>query len=578
MSTSSVVQTLSTTATCYLRNQSSVAADSREYNLVHSWVGPRARNLLMVGMLLTGTVGLQVASGAYRSERNSYSDEAAHFMNALLLRDYIREGLHQNPLQFATEYYLHYPKIAPGMWPPLFSTSAGLLMLLGWPAGTAPLVLLALVNAWAAWRLYRFILSFGSPVDAVVLAGVLCVIPALVDLTTAAMIDLLILALALEATYWLARFFSTGKNRHALLYGLFATLCCLSKGNGLALALLPPCLAIFTRRWDRFAQPGLYIAAAMVALVAGPPMALSFHLDAAIGDFGPLHFHDLTRRLFFYSAVLWRQLGWLMTSVSLFGLVVAVYEGTRPHGTEAAVNKAALAALAVAGLAFHLVSPHLMDSPRYIAMVFPPLLGLIPVGIDGIASRTRAKSSSGLLRTALLLAVVATFLAVTPSVALRRPLGAGATVDYIERSGGLPNSTTLVISDEYGEGAMVSEVARRHPVPRATVIRGTKFVATDDWAGGRFQMLYDSPRALLKEMEDLHVGYLVVDYSPDAIAAVRFWRLISVLIDTNGDRLERVFEANGQRRLVTYRLKYQSPGPPRPLEVPLTYSLGRVLQ
>jgi len=121
-------------------------------------------------------------------------------------------------------------------------------------------------------------------------------------------------------------------------------------------------------------------------------------------------------------------------------------------------------------------------------------------------------------------------------------------------------------------------VARRHPVPRATVIRGTKFVATDDWAGSRFQMLYDSPRALLKEMEDLHVDYLVMDDSQDAVAGVRFWPLIRELIDTNGDRLERVFEANGQRRLVTYRLKYQSPGPPRPLEIPLAYSLGRVLK
>ena len=44
-------------------------------------------------------------------------------MNALVLRDYIREGLSQNPLRFAEDYYRHYPKIAPGMWPPLFSTA-----------------------------------------------------------------------------------------------------------------------------------------------------------------------------------------------------------------------------------------------------------------------------------------------------------------------------------------------------------------------------------------------------------------------------------------------------------------------
>jgi hypothetical protein len=32
---------------------------------------------------------LQAAAGAYRGERASYSDEASHFMNALLVRDYV---------------------------------------------------------------------------------------------------------------------------------------------------------------------------------------------------------------------------------------------------------------------------------------------------------------------------------------------------------------------------------------------------------------------------------------------------------------------------------------------------------
>jgi hypothetical protein len=134
----------------------------------------------------------------------------------------------------------------------------------------------------------------------------------------------------------------------------------------------------------------------------------------------------------------------------------------------------------------------------------------------------------------------------------------------------------LVISDEAGEGALVSEVARRHPVPSATVIRGTKLVATDDWVGHNFRLLYDSPRALLQTLEDLHVDYLVMDYSPTA-AAVPFLPQIRELVETNPDRLERVFQSDGTRQFVTYRLKYRSPGPPKPLAIPLPYSLGRVL-
>ena len=215
------------------------------------------------------------------------------------------------------------------MWPPLFSTAVAVLMLLGSPPLAATFAFLALVNAWAAWRLHRFIRSFSTSATAAILTGVFCVIPAIVELTTAAMVDLLILALALEATHWLARFFSTGRTRDALWFGLFSTLCCLSKGNGLALAFLPLALAVITRRYDRLATPDLYIAAAMVAVVAGPPMAVAFRLDAAIGDFGTVHGHDVIERFVLYSTSVWRQFGPALVALALIGFVAAVIPGRR---------------------------------------------------------------------------------------------------------------------------------------------------------------------------------------------------------------------------------------------------------
>jgi len=95
-------------------------------------------------VLYAAVLIVQLAVGAYRAERGNYPDEAAHFMNALLVRDYLTQGLGQNPLRFAEEYYLNYPKIAPGMWPPLFHGVLGLVMLLGTPPRIAGLALLAL--------------------------------------------------------------------------------------------------------------------------------------------------------------------------------------------------------------------------------------------------------------------------------------------------------------------------------------------------------------------------------------------------------------------------------------------------
>src|SRR5262245_56498277 len=93
------------------------------------WV--RSRVVVPAGLLLL-VVALQLWVGAYHSERGLFSDEAAHFLNGLLLRDYIHDGFGQDPMAFARGYYAHYPKIAPLVWPPLFHAALGVFLLPGW--------------------------------------------------------------------------------------------------------------------------------------------------------------------------------------------------------------------------------------------------------------------------------------------------------------------------------------------------------------------------------------------------------------------------------------------------------------
>src|SRR5690349_22205318 len=49
--------------------------------------------------------------------------------------------------------------------------------------------------------------------------------------------------------------------------------------------------------------------------------------------------------------------------------------------------------------------------------------------------------------------------------------------------------------------------------PRATIIRGSKLIASDDWAGNRFQLLYESPRALLKDRKSTRLNSSHVEIS-----------------------------------------------------------------
>ena len=197
--------------------------------------------------------------GAYRTERGNFPDEAGHFMNGMLVRDYLTDGLGENPMQFARQYYLNYPKIAPGMWPPLYHGLLGIFLLPGWPPETAALLLIGLAAAWTGWRLFRILSLLTTRRLAFAIAAAFLCTPVIVNLSSAVMLDIVIAAFALEATYWLALFVGSGHWRHAALYGLFAAGGCLTKGNGLAILLMPPLVAIFARRLDLFRRPGLYL-------------------------------------------------------------------------------------------------------------------------------------------------------------------------------------------------------------------------------------------------------------------------------------------------------------------------------
>jgi hypothetical protein len=69
---------------------------------------------VFVGLIL----GVQYFGGAFQAEYDGHADEAAHFVSSLLVRDYLAQFPWPSPLPWAINYYVHYPKVAIGHWPP----------------------------------------------------------------------------------------------------------------------------------------------------------------------------------------------------------------------------------------------------------------------------------------------------------------------------------------------------------------------------------------------------------------------------------------------------------------------------
>jgi hypothetical protein len=528
-----------------------------------------ARRSVLPGIVfLVLVLVTQWAVGAYRAEQGIDSDDAAHFMNGLLVRDYVTEGLGQHPIAFAKEYYTSYPKIAPGMWPPLFHVILGVALLPPWPAHGAALAVLALFAAWAAWRLYRIITLFASRPTGFLLGALFVSTPIVIALTTSIVLDVVVAALALEATFWLAVFLRSAQWRHAALFGVFTALCCLTKGNGISLVIAPLVAILLTGRYDLLRRPGLYVSAAIVVVVAVPVLALTFQLDAAIGDFAPVTFKLALTRLGYYCAYLWTELGPSAAVFAVIGLVESIRRGRRWQEDAPLPLAQAMTALVAGSFIFHLLNPHLLASGRYLTLAIAPLYALAAIGLL-TAGRFIAGKRELTIRAALVGVLFVTTFYARPELAVRKPFGYHEMVNELQTREPVAGTRMLIVSDEGGEGALVADVATRRLEPRPVILRGSKLLGTDNWNGHNFEMRFSSTQAVVQELEDLHVAYLVIDSSPDAVR-VPYWGLMKQLVESHDDRVQLEFQntvdsrSGPTRPLALYRVKYQSPGAPKP--------------
>lgn len=520
---------------------------------------------------------LQWAVGAFSSERGLHPDEAAHFMNGLVLRDYVWEGLGQSPLAFALDYYQHYPKIAPFMWPPLFHGLLGLVLLPGWPPMPAAILLVGLCTAWTTWRLYRIVNMFASVPVAIGTAGFFLAAPVVIALSSSVMIDILIAACALEAAFWLGRFAETGRTRDAVIFGIMTALACVAKGNGLSAVLAPFALMLVTGRLDLLRLPGFYVAAAIVAVVAAPPLYLAWVLDASLGDFGP-PWPYLSERLALYSRTVWQELGGAPVVFAALGTIAALLRRRSWMSVHTRHQAAALVAMVIGAFAFHLFSPHILSNPRYITLALAPVLGLSALGVMAVTQPITAPQLRWGVQLALFVVMTVVHFGDGPALRAQAPLGYRDTIRFLHGlDGGLAGRRVLVVSDELGEGAGVTETALLHLTPRPMVLRGSKVLAHDDWMGTQPEGLHASAAALLADLESMHVDYVILDCAPDA-KALAYWRMASDALTSDAQRvtlMRAVDAAPGRpdgplRPLQVYHVLKHAPGPPRSIEVTVT--------
>jgi dolichyl-phosphate-mannose-protein mannosyltransferase len=463
---------------------------------------------------------LQVQTGTFSQGLSSQSDEPAHYVTGLMIRDYVVSGFPGTPLSYAREYYDHYPKVAFGAWPPLFHIVEGGWMLVFGPSRDSVLVLMAALSACLGLLLFVEVRTHFNVWWAAAGGLYLVLLPITQRCTYALMPDTLTAIVVFASAAFFQRYLKSPSMRTGLATGVVVGLAFATKPNALALLLVAPLALLFERRWDLLRARSLWLLVS-VALVIGFPAELYPYILARERGDSLNNLPAILDTLTMYGRILYSDFGIGVSVLAVAGFAatvgITIFQGrSKPAWS-------VYGALLIGYIGFHILMPG-PERTRYMLAMVPVIILFAFAGADCLARWFRPGSGRVLAGSLLcLLAIVPT--ASTFSFREKSSLNVTPTVTEI-LSASLPRGDAiLVVSDAIGEGAVVSEFARLEERLGHRILRGSKVLAESNWNGTVFELIYHRPEALAGYLQSVPVKRLIVDRRPGAVPS----KLIEVL-------------------------------------------------
>ncbi|MGJ5818497.1 ArnT family glycosyltransferase [Paludibaculum fermentans] len=490
----------------------------------------------------------QWLTGVYGKLLDGSHDEASHYLTSLLVRDYLAGGLSWHPLRYAENYYLHYPKIALGHWPPVFYLLNG-LWLLAFPFGSGSLfALLAVTTAGLTTRIFLYV-KRDAPEWAAWLVGLLFLTLSPVYSSFIQLMSELVLAwLVLEAWLAFSRWMQAPTIARGVGFSLWSSLALLTKALGAGLAFLPPAALLLASRRNLLLKPSLILSGCLVAAAVAPWYFLapgarheaSGHKfagllgvnpparvasDAAEQRGLPIHLTELAyraERSLRAVPLLFRWLGPVLL-LSLLG----IWRSARLGDADAL----AVAGLLLAYLVFRFVLVSAAWEPRMLIPLLAPCLCFVWAG-RAYFSFPHAS------------AVLAALLICTGGYNLHaghRPVGhpAGEAAAWIASSSSAKYPAILVSGSGALEGSITAAVADcDRQRPSRYVVRASKLLSVSSWASDVYLPKANTEDEVLRSLDSVPIDLVVL--SPLTPRSMPHSVLLDHTVRANPGRFRRV--------------------------------------
>jgi len=437
----------------------------------------------------------------------SGADEPSHFLNGYFIADYLSHHLGGNPMAAATEFYVHYPKISIGHWPPAYYGLLGLLFMVLPPTMPVAFAINALVAALPAVGIGAALAMLAGRRAAIAGVVLYALTPLALEGQVMFMVDQPLAACLVAATaVWIGYAHAPGWGK-AIGFALLAALAVLIKGNGWLVVFIPIFHILLSGNWRLLLSIRLYVAAAVSAALVVPWYVLTARI-AADG-------FNYQAGFAYASQALVANLGTLAHELTPAGLLLALFGAAAEFRSRAQSRLrwtivSGIISLVLATLALQsLVPVDIVD--RYMAPAMPAVVVLAVLG----AQRVLAWLARG--RGPVLAGAGAAVLAVVMAVPgirhlAERPPKADMGIARLaaELAPGHKPALTVIDGPAGAEGAFIAQMAVHDTALQGYVVRASKLLADSNFMGSSYTLKFGDTRQVLAELHRLGVQHVVI--------------------------------------------------------------------
>ena len=496
--------------------------------------------LLVFGLIFGALVLLwQWRSGCYQSDLAGNPDEPAHVISSLLIRDYVADGMPEAPVPFARNYYVHYPKVAIGHWPPLFHAAEAMWMLVFGRTRAAMLAMVAVSSVALLLCVFAWV-SRRCGTVAGLFAAVVPMLPIFMrEAMDSVEPDIVLTLLTFLAAAAYGRFLETGRRKHVFAFWILAAASLATHGRGASVCFVPAVAALTLRRfrpaWITTLLSGAFIAAATI-------------LPAWLGQTYPFSLHDALVNIWNVPLRAVAAIGWPVAVVAFIGCIAIFRSGKVQSEWHAMFG------LILSGFLFYILVNVPMEG-RYLAITVPGIAAFFGAGIAAVnnfvAARWRLPFAGGAL------AALACGAAMALIHVSDRKYDAG--FHRIVNAGGVAGIATrvyLISGDPLNEGAFIGDVALADPRLEHIVLRASKVLFHSAWLGSDYRLLFSDSQSIAAWLDEARVGAIILQ---TAESRPHYSQLLSA-IERPDSPWVRVYDANIPAGVDVFRRAAPMPG------------------